>query len=115
MKKPNIIRENVISFIQDFPTELGLDKYVDYDLQFEKSFVEPLKAILDAIGWNVEKTVNSGTIFGLMELPINDKELATIVSALRLGGDAALYQKLNSIKQDRQECLILLMKKDLDL
>ena len=38
-----------------------------------------------------------------MELPINDKELATIVSALRLGGDAALYQKLNSIKQDRQE------------
>ena len=38
-----------------------------------------------------------------MELPINDKELATIVSALRLGGDAALYQKLNSIKQDRKE------------
>ena len=45
-------------FIQDFPTEIGLDKYIDYDLQFEKSFVEPLKAILDAIGWNVEKTVN---------------------------------------------------------
>ena len=38
-----------------------------------------------------------------MELPINDKELATIVSALRLGCDAALYQKLNSIKQDRKE------------
>ena len=38
-----------------------------------------------------------------MELPINDKELDTIVSALRLGGDAALYQKLNNIKQDRQE------------
>jgi hypothetical protein len=45
----------VISFIQDFPTELGLDKYIDYDLQFEKSFVEPLKSILDAIGWNVTK------------------------------------------------------------
>lgn len=38
-----------------------------------------------------------------MELPINDKELATIVSALRLGGDAALYQKLNTIKEIRQE------------
>ena len=36
-----------------------------------------------------------------MELPINDKELATIVSALRLGGDAALYQKLNTIKEIR--------------
>jgi len=63
LKKPNIIQENIISFIQDFPTELGLDKYIDYDLQFEKSFVEPLKAILDAIGWNVEKTVNLELFF----------------------------------------------------
>ena len=63
LKKPHIIRENVISFIQDFPKELGLDKYIDYDLQFEKSFVEPLKAILDAIGWNVEKTVNLELFF----------------------------------------------------
>ena len=63
LKKPNIIQENVVSFIQEFPTELGLDKYVDYDLQFEKSFVEPLKAILDAIGWSVEKTVNLESFF----------------------------------------------------
>jgi len=63
LKKPNNIHENVISFIQDFPKELNLDKYVDYDLQFEKSFVEPLKAILDAIGWNVEKTVNLELFF----------------------------------------------------
>ena len=63
LKKPNIIQENVVSFIQDFPTELNLDKYIDYDLQFEKSFLEPLKAILDAIGWNVEKTVNLELFF----------------------------------------------------
>ena len=63
LKKPNIIQENVVSFIQEFPTELGLDKYIDYDLQFEKSFVEPLKAILDAIGWSVEKTVNLESFF----------------------------------------------------
>ena len=63
LKKPNIIQENVVSFIQDFPNELGLDKYIDYDLQFEKSFVEPLKAILDAIGWNVEKTVTLESFF----------------------------------------------------
>ena len=56
LKKPNIIQENVISFIQDFPHELGLDKYIDYELQFEKSFLDPLKSILDAIGWNVTKT-----------------------------------------------------------
>ena len=63
LKKPNIIQENVVSFIQDFPHELGLDKYIDYELQFQKSFVEPLKAILDAIGWNVEKTVNLELFF----------------------------------------------------
>jgi len=64
LKKPNIIHENVISFISDFPKELGLDKYIDYDLQFEKAFLDPLKAILDAIGWSVEKTVNLEMFFG---------------------------------------------------
>ena len=68
LKKPNIIQENVISFIQDFPTEIGLDKYIDYDLQFEKSFVEPIKAILDAIGWNVEKTVNLELFLSLIHI-----------------------------------------------
>jgi DNA polymerase elongation subunit (family B) len=63
LKKPNIIQENIISFIQDFPKELGLDKYIDYDLQFEKSFVEPLKSILDAIGWKTEHTVNLESFF----------------------------------------------------
>jgi len=63
LKKPNVIHENVISFIQDFPRELNLDKYIDYELQFEKAFLEPLKVILDAIGWNVEKTVNLELFF----------------------------------------------------
>jgi DNA polymerase elongation subunit (family B) len=63
LKKPNIIQENVIAFIQDFPKELGLDKYIDYDLQFEKSFIDPLKSILDSIGWKVEKTTNLDSFF----------------------------------------------------
>ena len=63
LKKPNIIRENIISFIQEFPKELDLDKYIDYDLQFEKAFLEPFRAILDAIGWKVEKTANLESFF----------------------------------------------------
>ncbi len=63
LKKPNPIHENVLSFIQDFPKELNLDKYIDYDLQFEKAFLEPLKIILDAIGWKVEKTTNLESFF----------------------------------------------------
>jgi DNA polymerase elongation subunit (family B) len=58
LKKPNIIQENIISFIQDFPKELGLDKYIDYELQFEKSFVEPLKSILDSIGYTSTMNYN---------------------------------------------------------
>jgi DNA polymerase elongation subunit (family B) len=56
LKIPNPMHENVISFIQDFPKELGMNQYVDYDLQFNKSFIEPLRVIMDSIGWSVEKT-----------------------------------------------------------
>ena len=63
LKVPNTIHENVFSFIQEFPKELDLNRYVDYELQFSKSFVDPLKVILDAIGWNVEKTVSLEDFF----------------------------------------------------
>ena len=63
LKLPNPIRENVISYIQEFPKEFGLDKYIDYDLQFSKAFLEPMKVILDAINWRVEKTVNLESFF----------------------------------------------------
>tara|TARA_B100001142_G_scaffold167333_1_gene167214 strand:+ start:330 stop:1493 length:1164 start_codon:yes stop_codon:yes gene_type:complete len=64
LKKQNPIRENVISFISEFPYEMGIDKYIDYELQFSKAFLEPVKVILDAIGWNVEKVVNLELFFG---------------------------------------------------
>jgi DNA polymerase elongation subunit (family B) len=63
LRSPNPIHENVMSFIQDFPREIGIEKYVDYDLQFEKSFLDPLKIILDVIGWGVEKSVNLDLFF----------------------------------------------------
>jgi DNA polymerase elongation subunit (family B) len=64
LKVPNKIGENVISFISDFPTELGLEKYIDYDLQFNKSFLDPLKIILDSVGWSCEKRVTLESFFG---------------------------------------------------
>ena len=63
LKKPNPIHENVISFISEFPKELGLSPYVDYELQFTKSFVEPMKAILDSIGWNIEQVATLESFF----------------------------------------------------
>ena len=38
-----------------------------------------------------------------MDLPIGDKDLDTIVSALALGGDARLYHLLKEVKQVRDE------------
>jgi len=58
MKLPNPIHENAISFIQTFPKELDLEKYVDYTTQFNKAFLDPLTNILDAIGWKSEKKIN---------------------------------------------------------
>jgi len=55
LKNPNPIRENVMSFIQDFPKELNLERFVDYDTQFDKAFLEPMKAVLNAIGWSDER------------------------------------------------------------
>jgi DNA polymerase elongation subunit (family B) len=55
LKQPNTIFENVIAFQTVLPEEINIRKYVDYDLQFQKAYLEPLKTILDAIGWSTEK------------------------------------------------------------
>ena len=54
LRVPNPISENVISFPNFLPRELGLHDYVDYETQFDKTFKEPLKIVTDVIGWKVE-------------------------------------------------------------
>lgn len=55
LKEPNSLKENVISAPDELPPELGLDKYIDHNTQFEKAFKNPMIKILDAIGWKIEK------------------------------------------------------------
>jgi DNA polymerase elongation subunit (family B) len=64
LKMPNSIRENVIAFPDVLPKELKLDPYVDYDLQFEKTFIEPLNFILGAVGWTAEEQATLDEFFG---------------------------------------------------
>lgn len=63
LKIPNPIRQTVIGFATVIPPELGLDKYIDYDAQFEVNFVNPLKKILDCIGWHMEKVSTLEDLF----------------------------------------------------
>ena len=55
LKEPNPAFSSVISISKTLPTQLGLDKYIDYETQFQKAFLGPIKSILDVIGWHHEK------------------------------------------------------------
>ena len=56
LRKPNPLQSNVISFISKLPKELDVTSYVDYEVQFEKAFVEPLMFIVRQIGWDIDRT-----------------------------------------------------------
>jgi len=64
LREPNRIGENVISFFQTLPKEFDIDGSIDYDLQFDKSFLSPVKVVLDAIGWTPEKRNTLEFLFG---------------------------------------------------
>jgi len=55
LKEPNPLRENIISFVGTLPKEFDLHRYIDYDTQFEKSFLDPLRFIVNAIDWSFER------------------------------------------------------------
>ena len=64
MKEPNHIHESVISISSSLPKEFELEKYIDYDKQFQKAFVDPLGIILDKIGWKTERISTLEDFFG---------------------------------------------------
>ncbi len=64
LKVPNTIQENVVAFAGELPKELNLHKYVDYELMFEKVFLEQLDSLIQPIGWSIEEKSNLEEFFG---------------------------------------------------
>ena len=53
----NPTHENVIAFMDQFPQEIKLEKYIDYTTQFNKAYLAPIEGVLEAIGWTAEQQV----------------------------------------------------------
>jgi len=64
LRKPNSIHENVIAFPDYLPEEFGLRKYIDHELQFQKTFLDPIEPILDAVGWTSKEVASLEDFFG---------------------------------------------------
>ena len=64
LRKANPMKENVIGFIDYLPEEFKLHSYIDYDLQFQKTFLDPIEPILAAVGWTSEEVASLEDFFG---------------------------------------------------
>ena len=63
MIEPNIYQSSAISFMTELPKELDFGRIIDYNIQFEKSFIEPLKFITDKILWKIDNSYGTqGTL-----------------------------------------------------
>ena len=64
LRTPNIIQEDVISFVQELPKELDLHRFIDYEKQFEKVFLDALQIVIEPLGWHVEEKSSLEDFFG---------------------------------------------------
>jgi DNA polymerase elongation subunit (family B) len=64
VKKPNPFNEDVVAFSQELPKEFGLHQFIDYDKQFEKTFLDALDSVIEPLGWSVEEKSSLEDFFG---------------------------------------------------
>ena len=64
LKKQNTVGGEVIAILNQLPPELELQEYIDYDKQFEKSFIEPMSSVMNAVGWKTEHVSDLSEFFG---------------------------------------------------
>ena len=63
LKEANPFKFDVISYVTKLPSEFKLQEYIDYDIMFQKTFLDPMSFILNSIGWTYEKTASLEDFF----------------------------------------------------
>ena len=63
LKEPNHMGENCVAFSAKLPTEFDVHRYVDYELMFEKAFIDPLKKLAETINWNTRPVATLEDLF----------------------------------------------------
>jgi DNA polymerase elongation subunit (family B) len=63
LTEPNTLRENIIGFPDKLPEEFNLHRYIDYETQFSKAFLDPLVKIMDALNWKLEEENSLDSFF----------------------------------------------------
>ena len=63
LKEANPFKFDVISYVTKLPSEFKLQEYIDYDIMFQKTFLDPMSFILNSIGWSAEKTASLEDFF----------------------------------------------------
>ena len=64
VRTPNPFQEDVIAFPQVLPKEFALETYIDYDLQFQKVFLDPLQIVIESLGWKTQEETSLEDFFG---------------------------------------------------
>ncbi len=63
LKEPNHVRENTVAFNGLMPKEFDLHRYIDYELMFEKAFLDPLNTIVDSLNWKTRPVATLEDLF----------------------------------------------------
>ena len=65
LRQPNIYQSTAFSFVTFMPKELDISALIDYDIQFSKAFVEPIRFICNKIQWKIDDSYGvQGTLEG---------------------------------------------------
>lgn len=64
LREPNPLGTNVITFTHMIPPEFNIETYIDYEMMFEKAFLDPLNSLLDSVGWKIKEQATLEGLFG---------------------------------------------------